>query len=223
MFAATGITPDEYDKTTTLAPTNMFKSISKDAKYYHVEHSGAAIAAGQEEVKHLEEQMEVVGSAPFIHRSASSTATGKQIDAEASSTDVKAWVRIGELLWKTVFKVAATWIKVELPESFGVNIFDDYTITGSQADNEFLLKCRTAGELSRGTFLSEVKRRGTIAESVDVDEETAAIESEGPSFAQQLDQAKLDAARQMGNKPDLNQDDPNQGDSPMNSGGSQGQ
>lgn len=195
MIAATGISKEEYDSEMTIAPTNMFKSVNKDAKYYYVENQGGAIGAGEREIQHIEEQCEVLGAAPFVQRTANSTATGKALDRDESNSDAQAWVRIIERLYKTVFAIAAKWVKVELPDKFGVNIFDEFDSAIDGSDNDFLLKMRTSGELSRETFLSEVKRRGTLAENVEVKEEMDRIESEGPTFDQQLNQAKLEAAR----------------------------
>jgi hypothetical protein len=199
MFAATGISQEEYEKEQTIAPTNMFKSTNPEAKYYFVENNGAAIKAGAEEITHIEEQMEVMGAAPFIARTARSTAAGKAIDRSEANTDAQAWVRICELLYKSVFNTAATWMKIKLPEKFGVQIFDEFDAPTDTSDNPFLLQARTAGELSRETFLGEIKRRGTLAESVDVQEEIDRISTEGPTFQQQMDQQRMNAV--MGGDP----------------------
>lgn len=201
MIAATGISKDEYDSEVTIAPTNVFKSVNKEAKYYYVEPSGGAITAGEREIQHIEEQCEVLGAAPFVARTTDSTATGKAIDRDEANSDAQSWVRIIERLYNSAFEGAAKWVKVELPEKFGINIFDEFDSAVDGSDNEFLLKMRTSGELSRETFLNEIKRRGTLAESVEVKDEMDRIESEGPSFDEQLNQAKLEMVKAGGSKP----------------------
>ena len=80
--------------------------------------------------------------------------------------------------------MAAEWIKAELPEGFKVNVDNDFAIwIRAMQDVAELIKIRQAGEISRRTFLREIRRRALLSETLDIDEEIAAIESEGPSLA----------------------------------------
>jgi len=73
---------------------------------------------------------------------------------------------------------------VVLPDDVAIEIFSDFAIglTGNE-DAETLLKMRMAKEISRPLYLSEIKRRGTISEATDIEEEEQRLEEEGPPLA----------------------------------------
>ena len=85
------------------------------------------------------------------------------------------------------------WIDVEIPDEFTVDVFSDFGITlNGSSDSEFLLKARAQGEITGKTFLSEIKRRGVLADSVNVEDELDELEAEGPSFEEQQQELMLE-------------------------------
>ena len=196
MIAMTGVSQDEMDQKTTIAPNATLRSVNPEAKFYYVEHSGKAIEAGERDISHLEQKMEVLGMKPFVARSQQDTATGKQIDKGEDESNVMTWARSLENGFEECYEVAAEWVGVELPDDFKIDVFTDFSmVTGDAAQAEFLLKCRTSRELSQPTFLREIKRRGILSDDLDVDDEIDLISTEGPTFDQQLEQEKV---KQMG-------------------------
>ena len=75
--------------------------------------------------------------------------------------------------------MAAKWVSGELGEDFTVDIFNDFSITLRGSDDiSMLLENRKLRELSRETYLREIRRRGFIHESVDLEKEIEAIQNE---------------------------------------------
>ena len=71
----------------------------------------------------------------------------------------------------------------ELPDDFSISINNDFGLMAQASDDiDKLVKMRLAGELSRETFLEEVKRRGLLIDTLKIEEEMARIETEGPSL-----------------------------------------
>lgn len=185
LLFASGFTRKEIDKGLIIGADRLVGSTNKEAKLQYVEHTGSAIGAGQEDINKLEERMEILGLQPFIQRSGGATATGRAIDEGKRQSDVQAWIRSLENVLTEAFGFAAKWLKVKMPDDFKVNIFNDFGLSlKASADIESLIKIRQAGEVSRPTFLSEIKRRGLLSETVDVQTEVSAIEAEGPALAE---------------------------------------
>lgn len=179
---AKGFTTEE-GANITLGPNQIITSENPNADVRFVEHTGAAINAGKEDIEKLEERMVMLGLQPFLRNVANQTATGQGIDESRANCDIQAWVMALEDLLYRAYQMAAEWVKVELPEDFKIDVFNDFALWGRVAqDAQTLLQMRQAKELSRRTFLREVKRRAILSETVDVDEEIQEIEAEGPSL-----------------------------------------
>ena len=150
-----------------------------DLKY--VEHSGKAIEAGRQDLLDLEEKMVQMGLSPLMRRTGSETATGRSIDEARATTDLQAWARALERAIERCFAIAAEWIGEVLPTDFSADVYEDWPLAARAAEDlRFLLDARKAGEISRETFLSEVKRRGLLGASVDLDAEAERLDAEGP-------------------------------------------
>jgi len=177
-----GFTEDEAGKI-ALGPNQVISTTNPEADAKFVEHRGEAIKAGQVDIDKLEERMMVLGLQPFMSRVGNQTATGQGIDESRANCDIQAWVMSLEQLLYDCYAIAADWIDLDLPDDFKVNIFNDFSIwMRAVQDIEQLIKMRQAHELSRVTFLREIKRRAIISETVDVQAEVADIEAEGPAL-----------------------------------------
>lgn len=177
-----GFTEDEADKV-ALGPNQVISTTNANSKVGFTEHTGKAIEAGQVDLDKREEQMMVMGLQPFMRRVSNQTATGQGIDEDRANCDIQAWVMALEQLVHDAYVVAGEWVSAEVPEDFKANVFNDFAIWMRAAkDVDSLLKIRQAGELSRRTYLQEVKRRSILSDTVDIEEEVAAIEAEGPAL-----------------------------------------
>jgi hypothetical protein len=171
MIFAAGLTKKELEGGLTIGPNEMVGSSNENAKMEVVEHNGKSIAAGRQDLLDLEQKMEVLGVQPLVNR-ANPTVIGQAIGEAKSITVIQSWVRIMETLLEEAYELAATWVKTTLPEDFGVDIFNDFGISlDDTREVEALLKARVTGEITQETLLNELKRRGVLSDSVDVEQE----------------------------------------------------
>ncbi len=178
-----GFGSDEAEKI-ALGPNQLICSNNADAKVTYVEHSGKAIEAGAKDLDKKEERMMILGLQPFIQRKGNQTATGQSLDESRANSDIQAWVMSLEDLLYRAYMMAAEWISIVMPVNFKIDVFNDFAVLlRAMEDIANLIKMRQASELSRVTFLREIKKRGLLSETVDIDVEVAAIEAEGPALA----------------------------------------
>jgi len=178
-----GVSKAEMGEKMALGPTNVIRSTNPDAKMSVVEHRGTAIGAGRDDLEDLERRMEIEGLQPQMRRATAVTATEKGIDENRNQTWIQSWIRAIETAIRECYEMAAKWHKVDLKDDFKLDIFSDFRIAvTNDSELDFLLKAVVAGKLSLKTFLAEIKRRGRLADSVEVEKEIVQIESEGPSI-----------------------------------------
>lgn len=165
-----------------IGPNRAIFAESPDAKLMYVEHSGKAMGIGKDHLESLERKMDVAGLQPLVsRRSGNVTATADVLDEARSSSDIQTWIRDEEFALEKCYEFAAKWIRVTLPEDFSIDIFNEFTLSlRSEQDVVALMQSRLAGEISRETYLTELRRRGLIADYIDIQAEMARIESEGP-------------------------------------------
>jgi len=176
-----GFTEDEIDEGVDVGPRSLVFSTNPEANLEWVEHSGDSIKVGQDDIEDIENKMTILGTEPMVITPPKETATGRSIDANNNESSVQAWIRRLEAALNESAAFAAKWLKLELPKDFSFDIFNDFgVVLRSKDDLDFLLKARQTREISQQTFLEEIRRRGTISENIDIIEEMARIEKEGP-------------------------------------------
>lgn len=186
LFAA-GFSDEEMEEGLTIGPNQLIRSTNESAKVTYVEHKGEAIKSGQEDLDKLEERMKVLGLQPLVARTGNHTATGRALDESRTHTAIQAWIRSLENTLRQAFDMAAKWVKLEIADDFTIDINNDFGLSVRATDDiASLIEMRKTGDVSRDTFLREVKRRGLLSEAVDVEEEILLINEEGPMLASLL-------------------------------------
>jgi len=148
------------------------------------EHQGHSLGAGREELDRIEARMRYLAMEPYIENSGTPTATGRAIDETKSQSAIQMWIRALEGALVDAFKLAAKWVKTELPEGFTVDIFSEFTAAfGKSEDMKILSEARARGDIDQETWLKESKRRGQIAEATTVEEILERTAQEGPDLA----------------------------------------
>lgn len=157
----------------------MISSTNPDAKLNYVEHSGAAIGAGEKDLRSLEERMEVLGLQPLMQSTGNVTATARAMDEARQHSNIQAWIRGLENTIENAFAHAGQWIGAELSEDFAVDVFNDFGVTLSASEDvKSLTEMVRSGLISHATYLQEVKRRGIIADELDVQNEIEEVEAQ---------------------------------------------
>ncbi len=175
LFGA-GFRQDEL-KGAEIGPNRAISAGDPQARLGYVEHSGAAIGAGREDTRDLESRMQVMGAELLLQRPGGQTATARAIDAAESISDLQAMVRALEAGLEQAFGLAGKWLKlreatarVDINQDFGMSL------KGS-SDLQTLLQARLAGEISQRSFLGEIKRRGLLSDSLDIEAEIAELQA----------------------------------------------
>lgn len=162
-------------------PNTLVESSDKDAILKHVEHDGKGIDAGAKDLEQLERLMESLGNQPLVERSAQSTATGKAIDDNNSTTDIQSWIRRTETWLTLCFKAAGQWLKQDWDLEF--DIFSDFAATIlKDTDIKSLIIMREKKQITAETHLKELKRRNFLSGSVDVEAEIEQLDAEKPDL-----------------------------------------
>jgi len=115
-----------------------------------------------------------------MQRSGDSTATAASLDTAKSHSALQDMVRRLENAMQQAFMLMALWSKLPAEAVGGVNINEDFGLSLiSGKDEDTLLKSRLSGELSRESYLTELKRRNVLRNELDIEEEIDRIETEG--------------------------------------------
>lgn len=167
------------DEPITISVGQMTTATDPQAKLQWVEHSGAAIGAGRQDLKDLEFQMETHGLQLLVARSES--ATGATLDAEKETSVLG--MTADQL--QDALEQAMIWMAryggIDAKPSVTVN--KEFTV-GMMTAQEMgvLLQAVQTGNMSRETFLRELARRGMVAADLDPDEEADRIGTTAPSI-----------------------------------------
>lgn len=148
-----------------IGPNRLIQGDGDGADLRYVEHSGAAIAAGRQDLADLEDRMAVMGLDLLVGRSGGVTATERAIDAARSDSALTGLVREVEDGLSRAFALAADWMDLDPAAAGRVTVDPDLGIDPQEAQEvDLLLKARLAGEIDRPTFLAEIRRRGILSD-----------------------------------------------------------
>lgn len=169
---------DEDEVVVEVGPKRMLFTPDPKGKFYYVEHAGAAIEAGRNHLQDLENQMAHYGAEFLRRKPGGETATARALDsAEATSPLEDAAMRFNESLNKAL-KLTGKWVGVEDVGRVSVTTeFDPVEVDGG-GDLDALDKARKRKDLSRHNFFEELRRRGTVREEFDHEENDKELEEE---------------------------------------------
>lgn len=207
-FFGAGFAKDEITTSLKIGVDNFIKSTNPEAKLQVVEFKGQAIKAGSDDMKQIEDRMEMLGLQPMVQQ-ANSTATGATINNNKKETFAQSWVRALNGGLNTAYEIAHKWYKKELPKDFKISIFDDFGATGQTDDSmDKIFVANTAGLLQDKTVLQEMQRRDIINSDIDIDDELAAASEDF--------EGRIVVETMGDDKNDENKDDENKDDEPNN-------
>jgi hypothetical protein len=159
---------------------SSINTLPANADMKFVEHTGAAIEAGQNSLNDLRDQMRQAG-AEFLVLEQQVEKSATQTASEDSVSLCKLQ-RVANSLEDSIdlaLQFTADFMKAG--EGGHVKLFSDYGArTQAEAALQILLSANTAGKISDETFRNELRRRGTLSADVSEEEEVARIEAQGP-------------------------------------------
>lgn len=178
ILAVIGV-DDEKWSLTVGASSAVKLPMDGDMKF--VEHSGAAIEAGRKSLLDLEDQMRQAGAELLVIKPGNVTEAQTVADNEVGTCALQRIAGDLEDAIDGALQLMADWVG----ESQGghVTVYKDFgAATLAEASADLLLKMKQSGDLSRGTLINEIKRRGILAPEVDADQEQQLIAGEGPAL-----------------------------------------
>jgi hypothetical protein len=158
---------DEVSKSIKLGKDQMIYSMSKDADFKVVEHTGAAIEAGRQRGLDIKEELVILGMKPLLERASNETATGRKMDDDRHISVAEEWVRNLETALTTALRFCAQFEGVTIPEEPRlITISDDFAMPIDSTNADRLIKLIESGVVDRQTAIEEAKRYSILAPSV---------------------------------------------------------
>lgn len=181
ILFASGFTAKEIDGGITIGPNNYIFSTNPEAKMVYVEHSGAAIGAGRQDLEDLKADMAAVSLQPITQQPGRQTATARAMDESKNESVAQAWVRGLENALLDAFRAAAAWVNLELPDDVSVDVHNDFGLTQRAIEDlKALGEAYDRGSITARTYLGELQRRGVISEDLDIEQELEDVKKEPP-------------------------------------------
>lgn len=176
MLAVAGAT-DQSGTMMRIGPRQLLGTRDPNGRFYYVEHSGAAIEAGENDLDKLEEQMGSYGAEFLKRRPGNETATGRALDsAEAMSPLQDMTVRFIDAV-NNALMFTGLWVDED--NAGTISLVTDFNADeADEADLSFLENMRERRDISRLAVIEEAKRRGKLSPDYDPEEDLRQLERE---------------------------------------------
>lgn len=182
VLAVTGVNKDELDfKTKIIGPHTLLYATSPNAKFYYVEHSGAALTKSFEDLTKEEKAMMAISS-DYGKKVQFETATEKSIDEQEKNTFIFHLVTELQKTFSNIIRDFAIYKTMVLPEDIKdsnlVSFVKDTSERNSALIADSLHKAKSMGDIQPITYLEGLKSIGVFSESFDAGVEVEAVEAE---------------------------------------------
>lgn len=159
------------------ASTQSIWQLPEGANMKYIEHSGAAIGAGQESLDKLEAQMRQCGAKLTYVAESTKTATQSREEATNNKSTLSSMAESARDGFNICLGYMADWLG--LPEGGEVDMNTELDSNeGSAEEMTVISKMVANGSLSRQTEFEEARRRGLIDESRQWEEEQVRIDGD---------------------------------------------
>ncbi|MCK5604245.1 DUF4055 domain-containing protein [Candidatus Pacearchaeota archaeon] len=159
MLACSG--GDDEESKLVIGPKEWLYTPDPAARFYYVEHKGAAIAAGEKDLEGLEKRMQSYGAEFTKDRPDRESASARELDSsEATSPLQDVTFRFNDAL-NVALEIMSVWMRQKHSGKAGVPT----EFTSPQSD-ELLTIYNTwiEGGLTTEEYLKELQRRGVLSE-----------------------------------------------------------
>jgi hypothetical protein len=191
ILGASGVTSiSQSDQPTPsthrIGPHQVLTASDPQSRFYYVEHTGAAIAAGAAHGAHLEDAMaELAMDLVLRGRSGRITATAHSIDKAEADTALSQMAVDYEEAINQALRYANAWQgndsklrfksagECQLASDFGLSLRDSQEVRD-------LMEARANGWITHESLLRELKRRSVLNDDFDIVLELAALAKETP-------------------------------------------
>lgn len=168
------------DTTITVGAGSLIQSSSEAAELKYVEHTGAAIEAGQKSLEALEDRMRQTGAELLVQRPNTATATQTVSETEGSRSILQRIVEGIEEGLEECLELMGLWLGKPGLE-VEVSLFKDFGATNlSDQSMATLLTAHEKGIVSAETTFKGLQRRDIVPSDIPWDEEQVRIAAQGP-------------------------------------------
>jgi hypothetical protein len=168
-----------FDDTTkvVVGAGTMARSSDPAAKLTYVEHSGAAIEAGRNDLKDLELQMQVLGL-QLLMPQPKQTATGEIRDDVKENSQLAMMAKALEDALEQALSDMAEYDGMGKDAGGSLVVNTDFGIAaGATADLDTLINAARISKITNETLLKELKRRGVLSDDLVIEDEVKGIEA----------------------------------------------
>lgn len=170
ILACSGASEEDGDPV-VVGPNKVLYNADPQGKFYYVEHTGAAIEAGRQDLLDLKEEMAGYGSQHLKKQPGTVTATGRAIDSAEASSNLSAMVGVFEDAIAQALDITAEWMKLSA-EGGTVELVKGYDLNEADStDLDQIQKARAAKEISRKAYLQALIRFGVLPEDFDIEQD----------------------------------------------------
>lgn len=191
ILACSGASGEDSDPV-VVGPDKVLYNPDPHGRFYYVEHTGQAIAAGRTDLKDLEEQMAGYGAEFLKRKTGGQTATARALDSAEATSDLSAMTGLFEDALAQALDITAEWLRlgvgggtVELVKDYDIEELDTTVL-------EFVKYLREKNDLSRKALINFAKLRGILPEDFDEEEDWEEIVEEVAARSELLGQAFKD-------------------------------
>lgn len=176
MLACSGVS--EEDSIIKVGPNQILMTSDHQGKFYYVEHTGAAIMAGRDELQDLEAQMASYGAEFLKAQPDRNTATARALDSAESLSPLQAMVVLFQDSVSNVLQLMTKWMKMDVPPPH-VEIDIGFDLDqATQWEIQTLGLARQQRDISREAFLTELKRRRILNQDYDIQADEELLQEE---------------------------------------------
>lgn len=177
MLACSGGTKEEGE-TIKIGPNQLLFNSDPQGKYYYVEHEGAAIEAGRNDLKDLKEAMQGYGAEFLKNKPGDITATARALDGADSLSILQALAIMFRDSVALALDYTAMWMKLDGGVGGTVQLDVDFGVDEAEVDIKPALEMRKNRDISRPRLIDLAKQRGYLPEDFDADANEAELEQE---------------------------------------------
>lgn len=174
ILYASGFSDDDQ---LTVGASSFVRTTNENAKIGYAEHSGAAIGAGEESIRRIEDQMKQTGAELLVQKARITTATQTVSEGEGSKSILQRIAENFEESLEDCLELMAEWKGIKAPE-IEVTLYKDFGAAALGEQTAQTILAAVAGNvISPETGFNELKRRGLIRPDLEWEEEAPKIEA----------------------------------------------
>lgn len=202
ILGASGASEEEADDI-TIGPKKILYNSDPSAKYYYIEHSGAALQSGWTDIDRLQDQMASYGAEFLKKKPGRQTATARALDSAEASSDLGAMVSVFEKAVEEALEITAEWMGLPTTKADGTEVgggsiilIKEFELAGlDDGGLEFINKARDRRDICRKAYLKEYRMRGVISQEFDADENEIELKKESQQLMDMMGTANIDITK----------------------------